>query len=179
MTEQEQQLRQQDLQQQQQQEQPADQYSQAALKLLKQQLKTSNVQLKQASSQLQEQKDQVMQLKREVKEQKGQADQAQARAASVQRAHDRVEQQLALAQTELRQLGSDVSTKVRQLPFATPAALLLTSAIPLDANVGDEPTNSNCTCSEILFYSCDLWRICAAPFCSVADEHCCCPWQLP
>jgi len=129
VTEQEQQLRQQDLQLQQQQlqeQQPADQYSQAALKLLKHQLKTSNVQLKQATSQLQEHKDQVMQLKREVKAQTGQADEAQARAASVQRAHDRVAQQLELAQTELRQHGSDVSAKVRQLSFASPVALLLT-----------------------------------------------------
>ncbi len=137
VAEQEQQLRQQDLQLQQQQQlqeqQPADQYSQAALKLLKQQLKTSNVQLKQATSQLQEQKDQVAQLKREVKAQTGQADEAQARAASVQRAHDTVAQQLELAQTELRQRGSDVSTKVRQLSFASPVALLVTSAMPLIA----------------------------------------------
>ncbi len=139
MTEQEQQLRQQELQLQQQQ-QPADQYSQAALKLLKQQLKTSNVQLKQATSQLQEQKDQVMQLKREVTAQTGQADQAEARAASVQRAHDRVAQQLELAQTELRQRGSDVSAKVRQLPSASPMALLLTSAIPFVASVGQHHT---------------------------------------
>ena len=127
VTEQEQQLRQQDLQLQQQQQlhkqQPADQYNQAALKFLKQQLETSNVQLKQATSQLQEQKEQVMQLKREVKAQTGQADQSEARAASVQRTHDRVAQQLELAQTELRKLGSDVSAKVRQLPFAGPTAM--------------------------------------------------------
>ena len=139
MTEQEQQLRQQELQLQQQQ-QPADQYSQAALKLLKQQLKTSNVQLKQATSQLQEKKDQVMQLKCEVKAQTGQADQAEARAASVQRARDRIAQQLELAQTELRQRGSDVSAKVRQLPSASPMALLLTSAIPFVASVGQHHT---------------------------------------
>ncbi|KAA6425694.1 MAG: hypothetical protein FRX49_04591 [Trebouxia sp. A1-2] len=61
-----------------------------------------------------EHKDQVMQLKREVKAQTGQADEAQARAASVQRAHDRVAQQLELARTELRQHGSDVSAKVAE-----------------------------------------------------------------
>ena len=159
MTEQEQQLRQQDLQLQQQQlaqQQTADQYSQAALKLLKQQLKTSNVQLKQATSQLQEQKDQVMQLKCQVKAQTGQADQAEARAASVQRARDRVAQQLELAQTELRQRGSDVSAKVRQLPLAGPTAFLfLTLAIPLIADVGGESMTSCCTSSEILLYSCD------------------------
>lgn len=112
VAEQEQHIKQQD-QIQLQQQQPSDQYGQAALNLLKQQLKTVKVQLKQATAQLQEHRDQALQMKRQLSEQKEQAVQAQAGAEFVQKAHDRLAQQLDKAQAELSQQGANLSTKVR------------------------------------------------------------------
>lgn len=113
VAQQEQQIKEQDQIQQQQQQPPSDLYSQAALNLLKQQLKTVKVQLKQATAQLQEHRDQALQMKRGLSEQKEQAVQAQAGAESVQRAHDRLAQQLEKAQAELSQQGAGLSARVR------------------------------------------------------------------
>ena len=122
MAEQEHLLEQQDLELQQQQTQQQgqpEQCVQAGIKLMKQQLKAANVQLKQATNQVQEQKDGALQLKRELSVQRGQADkqqqlavQAQADAASAEKAHARIAQQLEQAQLELNDMSSEQHSKV-------------------------------------------------------------------
>lgn len=134
VAEQEQQLMQQELQlqQQQSQQQPPGQYTQAAIKMLKQQLKQANLKTQQATEQLEKHKEHSTQLKQDVHQQKLQLEQeeelrvqAQAEAASSQKAHGRLAQQLEQAQAELSQQGSELDAKVYAASLSRLCAVLL------------------------------------------------------